>query len=542
MNVYDRILQTRPNTFVTFGPSGTVESGNGPLSHSAQGLSYSNGHILPGAPSWYAHGAGSLVFDGRFCQAPDNGGSGSIQVIAAVDEFANDSAVSIIDLDGILSVSRVTNVLNSGTRYIMTPDYGSPVILEVDSSPSVDNISVSINGSTAVLSVNELTTFATLESGLYTQGCNRVVVTPSVSGKLWGVVIRPTSIAQNYSDDVYSLITSFPLPQEAEEPFSPTTFVFDRNNLNYEELMRLEDISFDGSPEEVYLYNGSELPPMDITETVGYLNLPSFEDVHNVLFDTRGIWATLSGDITETPVGESVGPKVFPIYPLNKAVNGEPEGLHVYYDTEGVLGGSPISLNLYLLPDVVTMVSPSMPNRTADISVTSTFVGKPDLNLFGGGLVGEAYINPDVEAEDVVNYPQAYGMWVYIDSPGNLARNSVFDISVDAARSVITTGVADVYVNGIDYTSGAVSVGWNFISFIPAAPSNEVVTVGDLASTNIVYTFSEFGVATPSAYISSIYGRYVDPPSIRGVETSNVIVGDVESRVYAHDWSISSAD
>jgi len=554
-NVFDKILKSRPNTFIVFGSSGPIVMGVSPMPHSAAGLSYSSGHFLPGGLSGYATGAGALTLNGKLCSSPHEGGHGSIEMIIMKNEFNSTSTDTIVDIPNFLSLTRWSEGLNSS--YIMTVMGEEVINVPTSPVPGLQHLVINIEGQLASLIVNGKTYSGMMSEESVFAGADHSEIIPG-GDRLWGVVIRPVSISEEYCHEIVELINSFPQPAEAEAPFNPVTFVYDHHSVRDSTVFRLEDLSYPDVPEESMMYNGSKMSEMEVAYTEGWLNIPDTEFMKYLIIDTEVVEAAVIGsefegsDVTEESSSidgfeefstfSSPNDGVVEISNLNQEVIGSPERVLVIHPSSLGFDDVPRSMELIFTPEVVSIESTSIPDRDVVVDPSGTFIGQAQ--QFSGGFRGVSTILPDDDFEVDSVYPQAYGMWVYLagGSVSNLATNGTFSIKSAADTSLTIASISYTYVDGTLYTSGPVGVGWHFISFIPSSGTNLSITVGAASSSNIIYTFSLLHAPTPTAYMTSLYRSYVNPVSIRPTTPDTMSILDSGADIYSHDWSISSAD
>lgn len=549
-DVFNRIIRSRPNTFVTFSTA-PVSSGISPIPHSATSLSYKTAHVLPGELSSVAHGTGSITFNGRVCRSPMDGGTGSIEIIRTPSPDAYQSASeTVINIPGVGTVVRVSSssitsnpaeYTASGPGWSVSNKDGAGVGVEhVVLNINGDSVSLIVNGERATVDIDDISSITDISS---------VQVFPA-SGFLWGVSLRPTTLPEEYIEDIVTLINSFPTPAEADAQFEPDSFYFDKSMLNSSVVTSMEDIDFESDPRRAQMYSGSDASISHLTTdqelVTGMLQAINIESVGNVMAECKGLSCELVGDAeTDTTPRRIVldHRSSSPLTSLNKATVGEPSRVSISVD-DSEEESVEIDMNLYMLPSVTQVRCESTPDRVATIPVGSALVGWTGSSLFSGGLWGNAFIEPDTNALDSTEYPVAYGIWVLVSRAGSLLKSSSFNVSLNASLQIVSTGISSVYLDGVSYTaSSAVPKGWHFISIIPTAKSNVRIEVGEVgASKSIIRSFSSYLTPSPASYMNTAYRNYVDPPSIKTTNTDTLSIVEVSNSVYEHDWSISAAD
>lgn len=556
-DVFNKILRTIPNTFVTFTGTAPVSSGFSPMPYTATGLTYSTTHLLPGGPSGCAKGSGSITFNGRLGLSPTNGGSFSVEAFITTGVNAFDASTTnqtIIDIGGSVVLKRdYRSDSNFQAHAMYHIDIDGVSINALVDNHGMEHICVSVEGRKISIIINGESFSGTLNDTTALPDPAYVSVFPD-QGMLWGVVLRNTPTQIEYAHEIAELISAFPTPAEADEEFNATTFDFDKSYLQYLDLINLEDVDFLDSPVEGQLFNGSSTnsltddTPVTIT---GVLPLNSPDLVDRFMLEVEGMDVSLTGENKEvddaTTANEQFagGGKVTDttMFTFDDTTNGLLSGVKITPSEIESSGGS-LKFKLYTFPASPQVISSSTPDRVATISADSdvTMLGDAGSPLFAGGLMGRAYVEPDASATASSEYPLAYGMWVMVNSAGNLAKTTAVNISVNASLNIVFTGASNVYVDGSAYTTGAVTKGWHYISFIPTAVTNERFEIGATGSNNVIKTFSLYYAASPSGYMQSLYKNYVDPKSVRPVTPDIMAIVESSTRVYSHEWSISSAD
>lgn len=565
-NVYDKILMSRPNTFLVFTQSGAKSVGYSPMEHLTSGIQYGYGHFLPGRPSGFAYGEGTVTFTGKFCSSPLDDGKGSVEFIRMSEKRYDTGTDLLMMIPNFLALTRINSATKAEMELLI---YNTPAMrFEVSMAPSLEHIVVNVDGLRVSVVVNGEVHHTVIPEDVPFNGASTVVLMVS-SSRLWGAVVRPTSVSDEYCREVSGLVNSFPEPAEAELPFNPTTFVYDSSLVSDSLVFRLEDLTYPEAPESDLMYNGSTMEDIDADYTEGWLNIPDTEAYSKLIIEKDLVAPAVVGSEFDPPPelevdmeeeeGEALplqrsidgyeqfsiiaddADDVVSIHDLNQNTIGSPERVLVFHPDP--VGNDEIgrSMTLRFLPSEISIDSTTVPDRRMIID-SGRFIGKP--KLFRGGFCGESTILPDSEATTDDEYPKAYGMWVYLNgtSAETLATNGTFTITANANTSLTFTGVSQMRVNSNSYTSGVLNKGWNHIAFIPSFPSNAPISVTPDGGRAIVYSFSLFYQESPADYLGKIYGNFVSPAAIRPTTPDSLSISDTAPRVYAHDWSISSAD
>ena len=542
-NVFSRIFTSRPNTLVTFGASGAISNGFSPLTHTASSLTYRMVHALPGSKCYVAEGAGSIQFTGRLSSAPARGGQGSIEIIR-MQPSAVYSALSesILSVPGFIELTRQSQT--SGTLpaiYTLTVG-GVSYPITAGVAHGIEHIVVNINGSTVSVFLNGLRTDCEVPSDAGGSDINSVGVYPR-SGQLIAVVLRPAPVAYDYVYQVYELLTSFPSVADADSAYDADSFYFDKSMLRYEHLVRLEDIDFIDESRDSLMYTGSLLTEVDESGgsniMQGNIPLPNPTDADSVISETVGLTSFNSiGDAGLDPLPLTTGVDST-LTKLNKSTNGEPVLVSMSVNSLST-EETPLQVNAYYMPVTVSMTCQSNPELTCTVDPSSKILGWSGSYLFGGGVQGVVYVEPDPSAIEASDYCEAYGVWVCVNAAGNIAKSPVFNVALNSSLGVTSTGVSNLYVDGVAYSSGAITKGWHFISFIPSSKGNGRVEVGSAGM--LVRSFSGYHLASPSTYMASLYASYVDPTTIKSSSSDKFSIAEASNRIYEHDWSISATD
>lgn len=568
-SVYDKILKSRPNTFVVFGQSGPKDVGFSPIPFSASGNAYGYGHFLPGGLSGYSYGSGGgLLFNGKFCSDPRDGGQGSIEMIRMREYgYSTGQGEFVFHIPNFMTLMK-SDVANGETEMVLAVYNQEVLRFEVPTGPGVEHIVLNVDGLRVSVVVNGVVHHSVIPEEEEFTGSSSIL-TLSQNCRLWGVVVRPGSVSDEYCQEIAELINSFPAPAEAEFPFNPTTFVYDSTLVNDALVFRLEDLTYPEAPEEGLMFNGSTMEDIDTDYTDGWLNIPETEELSKVIIEKSLVAPVIIGSGFEPPEeveidmeeedAEALPPQssidgyedyaiiadhaddIVQVHRLRQDEIGSPERVLIFHPDP--IGNDQIerSMTLRFLPEEVSIDSTSSPDRRMIIG-DGTFIGQP--SLFRGGFAGQSTILPDAEATDPEEYPNAYGGWFYLakGSAQTLLSNGSFIISVNATNGLTMTGVTQMKVDGSTYTSGNLTDGWHHLAFIPSFKSNAPINVSQAGGKAIVYSFSLFYETSPADYIGKVYNNFVNPPSVSPTTPDNLSISDAGVKIYSHDWSISSAD
>lgn len=596
-NVYDRILRTRPNTFVVFSGSGRREAGFSPMPVSTTGsLTYPQRAIVPGRLSYVATSSSNawVNFNGELCKDPRSGGAGSVEMVRMSNGQFNVSGGGEVmsttpsDEGGQFLYLGETHSPTGSEMFLRTFDSTEILRFRVPHVYGLQHLVVNVDGLRVSVIVNGVVHHATIPEELEFIPVESTRISVRSGALLWGAAVRPQSVSDEYCREVSELLHSFPKPEEAEFPFRPVTFVYNPSEINDALTFNLEDLSYPDSPEESLMYNGSTMEDIDADYTEGWLNIPNPEDYTNVLIERTLVKPVVLGSEFEEPTelevdlseeeGESLPIQtpidgyeeysiipddqddIVRIYSLNQGVIGSPEKVLVFHPDP--IGNDEIgrSASIRFIPDEASLDSTSEPNRKVGLDKSGFFVGVP--SLFRGGYVGPSVVMPvsppavgpspeDEEPEEVEGdapeeseVPQAYGMWVYISGSSSavLATNGTFVLTKSASNNLTWGGISQVVLDGASYSSGVVSQGWHHIVFIPTVKVNSAVLVTPSGNTIVVYAFSIFHEESPESYINKVYHSHVNPPAIRPSTPDTLGIHEAGADIYTHDWSISSAD
>lgn len=548
-DVFSKILQTRPNTFVTFTGTGAVSSGVSPLPYTTTGLTYGTTHLMPGGLSGYATGSGSITFNGRILSNLHEGGKASIELFITSDPNFTGSA-RILHIPGLFSVGAYpASTGGDGVKTMFTfeelPDAGAFV-----SHYGTNHVVLGIDGENLTLTVNGNPLDFSIPDDFVFTGAESVIVKPG-GGMLWGVVIRPDTTPVEYLKQISELINAHPHASQADEAFNGTSFEFDKSNIDYISKIDLEDADWGDNPEVSSIYNGSPGIASEAGSAelfYGKLPIVDTTGMNSVMTESQGIYLALGGDLRadgstdEIQLLSAVVNVDSTVNVINKSLIGEPEEFILQSRPTIVPFLGSVFGSVYLLPSSPSIVSTSSPDRRATLETGSAILGWSNCSFFAGGLLKRAFIEPDADATVVAEYPEAYGMWVLVNSAGNLAKSTSFDVSINASLNIITTGVSSKYVDGVVYTTGALSKGWHFVSFIPTTKNNARIELGTVSATNVIKSFSCYYEPAPVSYMLNLYKNYVDPISVKPTTPDTMAITESSYRIYSHDWSISSAD
>ena len=561
IDVFNRILQTKPNTFITFNGSAPVSSGFSPMPYTTTGLTHATTDILPGGLSGVARSTGSITFNGKIANDIANGGSFSVEMIYTThpDQYGNTVSGSspVVNVAGVGTVVKTMQGVNyigsygtalsttagNATSNALSLEMGTVhFVLNVDSS----GVSTFINGVEHRVELDGTQDFKNI---------NSVTAYPSGSD-LWGVVIRDRPLEKAYIDEISNLVKSYPTAAEADAEFNATSFDFDKVNVEHVAKFRLDDMHFEDNQFSALLYNGSDDPALFMSDEDDHVGtLPAFDGdlVKYAYAEGRGGSVSLLGEDQDSDLetwnkvdltlSSTTCSPVVSVAPLASS----PSKVMFSRTLDETASGGAIGATVTLLPEVVKIRSSSMPDRVATVDTTGAvkaLIGQEGRPFNAGGVLGRVYIEPDSQATVSTEYPEAYGMWVHVSRAGALVTSSAINISLSSTLSLTRSGVSSTYVDGVVYSSGNLSRGWHFISFIPTAKSNNRIALGSPASadSNVIGTFSMYYATSPASYMSSVYGNYVNPKSVRPVTSDSLNITEFANRVYAHEWSISSGD
>lgn len=526
------------------------------MASSVTGVSYINDKaLLPSGTSTCIQGAGSLTYTGRICTSPWDGGSFSVEFIRASSRNHNEVFTeTVASVPGLLTLRLVGDALS--TKYHLDVlGITSLVEIEVYTATGPDHVVINMQGDTFGLIVNGESRFAEIdeESSTPFTAANSLIIYPSTNGFLWGAVVRGASVEAEYAKEVYELVRDFPLPSEADALFNSQTFIFTRDRVNTLFDFNLQDVQFPDFPDSDNMYNGGVLSDPEWTSITGAFGIGDASEVSGFMALDRGLNPTVIGDASLDNTDPLLFSKNIYNTPLieswDKVANGQPE--YVYLSNPSLNNyETPVSLDIRMVGPEVTMNSDNAPDRVAKFGIgTSGFVGPEDQSLLTGGMyattTSSVSIEPDAEATLADNYPEAYGMWVFLNKTSATVRplvtSTAITLSISATHTLTKTGIGNVYVDGVLYASSVLTTGWHFISFIPTAKSNNRLFLGGSANV-LIYSFAMYYTATPSAYMTSLYRMHVDPPEVRPTTSDTMSVSDGGAKAYTHDWSISSAD
>lgn len=548
---------------VTFSAGGPVANGVSPLPYTVTGSpQYVSDHILPNGLSHVLTGtAATLTFPGKLMKHPLSGGSCSVEFILSPPTSYSAQGV-VVTIPNILELS--FSSYSTDPPLLPAPCYTLSVagvqfgINFGASSAGADHIVINIDGPDVTLIVNGEESKGEIPEDLaivneYVSG---LMLSVSTGVKLWGVAVRPSTVMTDYAQEVTDLVRSFPTPAEADAPFRPVTFDFDKENVDYTELVSLDDVRFGGEPLASNFYNGSrKWPESDPTSP------PPRVSGEIPITDATGIEYTLSeGNLGAVsilsdlmnPDGQSgtipvVNTNTFDskVVPLNRVTNGDPSAVIIDLNPSMLskVSSSEMVTNLGFLPSVISVPSTSMADRTATLDPTGSGIrGRSGAPLMNGGLWGRAYIEVDPSAASASDYPEAYGSWVSVgDALVNVAKTSGFTVTVSASGVMTATGTSGVYVDGILKSSGStLSKGWHFIMLVPSVKSNLRIEIGSVPSGNtsgVVKSFTCYYLPAPASYAESLYRMYVDPPKIRPSIPDSFTLSESTTRIYSNDWS-----
>ena len=556
-HVFDRIFNTRPSTFTIFKPSSIVEMGISPMASSATGVSFvTDKAILPAKTSTCIQGSGSLTYSGRICNSPWAGGSFSLEFIRSPNRNHNELFTeTVATVTGLLTLTLTGDAL--GTRYSLNVLGNTSLVeIEISTASGPDHVVINMQGDTFGLIVNGDSRLAEIDEELSTPftAANSASIFPSTNGLLWGSVLRGTSVEWEYCKEVSDLVKDFPLPSEADALFNSQTFVFTRDRMNTLNNYNLEDIEFPDFPDSDNMINGGVLSDPEWESITGaFLIGDDAVDVSGFMAVDRGLNPTIIGGLSL----DNTDPLLFSkdiyntslIEPWDQSSNGEPE--FVYLSNPSLTTyETPVSLDIRMLPAEPTMNSDNAPDRVAKFVIGSSgIVGLKDAGLLEGGAYSTIptgiSIQADAEAELPENYPEAYGMWIFMSRQSATLRtlfsSTGMSLSLSTTHTLTKTGLGNVYVDGVLYSSGALTTGWHFISFIPTTKANNTIYLGGSADV-LIYSFAMYYLESPSGYMNTLYRMHVDPPEVRPATSDTISVSEGATKVYTHDWSISSAD
>ena len=411
------------------------------------------------------------------------------------------------------------------------PSGESSSFISMPPVPSLDHVVVNINGGSANLIVNGVSTTVGIPPDA--PGADSMVVKGGAGMELWGVVVRPNPVQMEYCVEMYDLISSFPAPSEADQKFDGATIAFGFDDLEYASKIDLQDVEFDNPLYEPVMYNGydgdAELPSDWIYET---LPTPASENINHVVVNSNRVSAsvvTQDGEVLATH-GRYGSREIIPIDSSGLVI-----GSQIKVSPEN---GRPLKMSMLLSDGQPTLISSSLPDQTAHLLDYSSLVG--EFRMFGGGLKGQAVVHEDSEADAPEDFPFAYGFWAYLKSPTDIAIGNAFSLSYSSGISF--TGVSSLVLDGASYTSGNVAPGWHHVAFTPSSQENAPITIGDAGSDIIVYCFTKYYRTSPASYLSQIYNSYVDPGTVRNSDTSTIAISDSSVRAYSHEWSITAVD
>ena len=501
------------------------------------------GHMVPGSLTYNAiMSATTLTYSGKVFYTPESGGSCSIEMI--IQAPPSGQSARLVDIPGSLTVdigSTAVPESNLVDRYTITsisPSGTSSASVRSYPIASVDHVVVNVNGGSSELIVNGRR--VTVGNVPDMPPASQVKIGGTAAMRLWGAVIRPNVLPEDYCEEIYDLLRRYPLPSEADAALDAASFRFTHDDIEFDRSVNLEDINYSDPSYSSVMFNGYdgdvELP----TETF-YERIPTFgEELDGgVVIESNRVAMKVyaeNGEV-EASSGEIGYSEILEIPSSYGPVIGADISVLASND-------EPIHTKIGFVRTVPSVTSLSMPGHSATIEYGSKLVGEK--RQFGGGLVGKVTIEsseipePDEFGQIVDQSPEAYGLWVYLQSSGTILTGSGF--SVSAGAGITATGVSNLRVNGSTPPS-TLSPGWYHIAFIPTTKSNSPVVVGSATSSFVLYSFSKYYAPNPSTYINRTYSEYVDPADVTASGGAGEIsISDSGARVYSHEWSIQAAD
>lgn len=525
MDIFTRILRSRPNTFTTFNATGPVENGFSPLSQSLT-PAVERGTIVPGGLTYNARAtATTLTYTGRVFSDPEKGGSGSIEMILR-SPAPSQTVTTIVDIPQSLNMSIGPD------GYILTlksVSGNSVVTAPRPSVPSVDHVAVNVNGGSASMVINGNSYYVAVPPEM--PGGDGVSIGGPADMRIWGVVIRPHQVAEEYCKEITKMLASFPKPSEADQPFAGVSFHYDFDSLSFLSRIELQDIDYSDPALSSVMYNGydgdTEIPPDKF-----YSPIPSVvETVDTVAVRSNRVLMTLVSELGDAFVST---PGVTSIGTFDAVAHSSLIGVDLEVSPDN---GIPMHGSIGVSEGPMKIIPDSSPDQSSTITSPSNIIG--DGRLFHGGLDGNATVDPDADAIDSTDYPEAYGLWVLLSSPKTIV--SAPGMSIAYGTGITSSGTSSVYVDGAPYTSGSVSPGWHHIAFIPSAKQNSSISINAGGGT-VVHSFSKYYAPSPASYIADIYPSYVDPKVIKHNSNDSLSISDSATRIYSHDWSITAVD